>query len=284
MSLFDLVIWLFAPSIQIAILFMMAKRKLRDNFPVFFTYTVFQVITNIALLAIYQLALAHYASSYTYFYAYWTINALSAVLGFMIVHEMFSYAMRPYVGLRDMAHMVFQWTALVMLLVSAVIAFSTQGSNLVHITAAILTLERCVRLLQCAMCLFMVCCSSYLGLSWKSFPIGVSFGFALVASSNLFMLGMHYMFSENWMGILTTVFKMTYNVTVLLWLGYCLSPQSMKARTELLYRPAIDRWNQTALAIQHAGGAGIAHDDVPATYISDIEHAVDRALKNSINH
>src|SRR5271155_4563839 len=199
MSFAELFFWLFAPSIQCAIIVMMVRRKLRDNFPVFFTYTIFQVMTTITLLVIYRLAFAQYVDTTIYFYAYWTINALSAILGFMIVYEMFTYAMRPYVGLRDMAHMVFQWTALVMLLISAVVAFSTQGSNLVHVTAAILTMERCVRLLQCAMCLFLVCCSSYLGLSWKSFPIGVSLGFAVVASSNLFLLGMHAMFNESWL-------------------------------------------------------------------------------------
>jgi len=146
-----------------------------------------------------------------------------------------------------------------------------------------LTMERCVRLLQCAMCLFLVCCSSYLGLSWKSFPIGVSLGFAVVASSNLFLLGMHAMFNESWMNILNTVFRMSYIVTVLMWLGYCLSPQSMKARTELLYRPSIDRWNQSAMAIQYAGSFGRkpVHEETPATYISDIEHAVEDAMKRA---
>jgi len=38
MSFQDFVIWLFSPSIQIAIVVMMVRRKLRDNFPVFFTY------------------------------------------------------------------------------------------------------------------------------------------------------------------------------------------------------------------------------------------------------
>jgi len=257
----------------------MVKRKLQSVFPVFFTYTIFQTLSTGISIAIYN-----YGSSDSYFYAFYISNGLSALLGLLIVHELFSYAMRPYVGLRDMARMLFQWAVLFILLISAVVAFSTQGSYSGQMVTAILTMERCVRLLQCGLLLFLLCCSSYLGLSWKSFPIGAAFGFGLVAFSNLIFVGMQQMFHANWLKTFGVIRGSMYDVALVIWLVYSLLPQKVQVRNNLVYRPDIDRWNQAALAVQHAGGAGMGHADVPATYISDIEHAVDRALKNSISH
>jgi|SRR5579872_2169845 len=280
MSLQNTLFWLIAPALQVGLAFLLWRKKLRRQYPAFFTYTVFQVISSVALLWEYKSA-----SAQTYFYSYWTISGLCAVLGFLIVHELFTEAMRPYVGLRDMGRMVFLWISFVMLLVSAVVALSTSGNNISHITAAILTLERCVRLLQCSLLVFLIFCSSYLGLSWKNYPIGVAMGFAVVAASQLFLVVMQPFVSKEWLSLLNRGLMITYDVSVVLWLGYTVAPQSVRARHNVVFRPELDRWNQAALAVQNAGGTGFGHvADAPATYISDIESAVENVLKNNIKH
>ena len=200
MSWLFIALKIFCAAIQTCIALTMVKRKLHVVFPVFFTYSVFQILSMGVLSAVFN-----YGSSIDYFYAFYISNGLSALLGLIIVHEMFSYAMRPYVGLRDMAKILFQWAVLFILLISAVVALSTQSSHSEQLISAILTIERCVRLLQCGLLLFLLCCSSYLGLSWRSFPIGATVGFAMVAFSNLIFLGMQEMFHANWLNTFSVI-------------------------------------------------------------------------------
>src|SRR5882724_10740417 len=110
MSPFGYVLWLLAPVCQVFLLIFMLRRKLRAEFPFFFTYTVFQVISFAVQYGIY-----HFSPD-NYFNVYWTAAALSAMLGFLVIHEVFTYAIRPYPGLRDLGKMLFRWVALLLVL------------------------------------------------------------------------------------------------------------------------------------------------------------------------
>ena len=96
MSPLGYVLWLLAPVCQVFLLIFMLRRKLRAEFPFFFTYTVFQVISFAVQYGVY-----HFSPD-NYFNLYWTAAALSAMLGFLVIHEVFTYAIRPYPGLRDL--------------------------------------------------------------------------------------------------------------------------------------------------------------------------------------
>src|SRR5207248_6052729 len=85
-------LWLLAPVCQIFLLIFMLRRKLRAEFPFFFSYTVFQVISFAVQYSVYHFAPDHY------FDAYWTASALSAILGFLVINEVFTYAIRSYAG------------------------------------------------------------------------------------------------------------------------------------------------------------------------------------------
>src|SRR5207248_8314149 len=70
--------WLWIPSTaaQAALIYFMLRHRLRGEFTVFFHYTVFQVLSTVAMYPLYRYAWnsAGYA---TYFYAYWATVARS---------------------------------------------------------------------------------------------------------------------------------------------------------------------------------------------------------------
>src|SRR6201999_4304139 len=102
-----------------------------------------------------------------FFYSYWICAAVSLGIGFRIIHEIFLDVFRPYHTLKDLGSVLFRWGGLVMLLVAIVVAASTPASDQGPMLQSVLTIQRCVRVIQVGLVLFLLVFSRYLGVSWK---------------------------------------------------------------------------------------------------------------------
>src|SRR3954468_4765080 len=204
------VLWFLAPALQVGILWMMRKRDLHKQFPFFQTYTVLQVLSVPVLFAIYE------KMPNQYFYAYWVNSALSIFLGFAVIHEVFGFAIRPYVGLRGLGMMLFRWAGVVLIIVSTLMAFSGVGSGWARVAHEIASLERSVRVVQCGMLLFIVMFASYLGLAWRNFACGIAFGFGLVAVSDMILFTLRAQLGPYYSNSLSLAISAMYNVSVML--------------------------------------------------------------------
>jgi hypothetical protein len=274
MSILNYVLWLAAPSLQLGIMVFMLRRKVQREFPFFFTYTAFQVLNFVVSFTVF-----HY-SPQNYFSAYWTSSALGIMLGFAVIHEVFCYAIRPYVGLRDLGNMLFRWAAFLLVLVGGMTAMSAANMDTKQLYSAIIDAERAVRLIQCGLLLFIFVCSSYLGLTWKNFASGIALGYGIFAATDLVMYSLRAQLGPSWNSTLSMVTSAAYNVSVLTWFAYTLIPQHMsqRVRSEFTYRPLFDRWNQAALAlVTPAAASGPGH-----TYLTEIERTVDDIMAQSV--
>jgi len=257
----------------------MVRRKLNHTFPMFFTYAVFQVLSNIGLYA------ASHTSYRNYFFAYWVSTCLSIVLGFLVIHEIFEYAIRPYAGLRDLARMMFHWVALIMLLVSGIIGFTSPGGNAEHIALALANLERGIRMMQVGMLLFIAVFSGRLGLTWRDLPCGIAFGFGIFACADLTMFSLRAQLGPAWNMALSKITSSAYLLSTMIWSTYALLPQAARIRVEVPFQPVFDRWNQAALSISGAGGGAqtATPSDQPA-YLTDLQATVENILKKTNGH
>src|SRR5215469_12810344 len=143
-------LWFAHPFLQTAVAVAMFRRKAYKNFPIFFTYILSQILIFAVTFSVY--------GNYTwFFYTYWVGEAISVFLGFKVIHEVFLDVFRPFHTLRDLGTVLFKWAGLVMLLVAIVVAFSSPSSSPLQspMTQAILTTERCVRVIQCGLVLFL---------------------------------------------------------------------------------------------------------------------------------
>jgi hypothetical protein len=277
LSMADYILWFAAPALQIAILVFMVKRKLRAEFPFFFSYTVLQVLTVAALFTIFKL------SPGNYFYAYWTSSALGIMLGFAVIQEVFMYAIRPYTGLRDLGAKLFRWAGFVLLLVGALLAVSGSGMSSKQLVLAIVEVERAIRLMQCGLLLFIFLFSSSLGLTWKNFASGMALGYGVFAATNLVMYSLRSQLGHGWDSTVSYITTAAYNLSVIIWLGYSAMPESarQRVRTDFVYRPVFDRWNQAAMSIVAPASAnGIASEHA---YLSEIERTVETIMAQSAN-
>jgi hypothetical protein len=241
----------------------MVWRKLHRKFPVFFAYVVFQLINFAVLFPIHQ------RRHELYYYTYWISAIISLAIGFKVIHEIFLDVFRPYHTLKDLGTVLFKWAALVMAFVALVVAVASPGGQS-PIALAVMTMQRCVRVTQCGLILFLLVFSRYLAVSWKQHSFGVASGFGLFAAAELGGNALYAggLISQSTMGLLDTS---SYCCAVLLWLGYALSHTLSRqaSATPLVSQ----RWEQSLSDLQHPAPA---HSLIPM-----FEGMVDRAFSKS---
>src|SRR6266852_3788334 len=131
------VLWIAPMIIQSAIIFALVRRRLREQFPFFFHYTCFQVLSGATLFVMF-----HLKNHPAYFYTYWVCAAVSAMLAFAVIYEIFDNVFRPFVALRDFSSVIFRWASIVLLVVAVIMALTPATGNVNRITMGILAAER----------------------------------------------------------------------------------------------------------------------------------------------
>jgi len=264
-------LWCAQPLLESAVALALWRRGLRKKFPVFFTYLVTQII----LFAI-TFPLRGPDTYEWYFYAYWSGAAVSALLGFRVIHEVFLDVFRPYDTLKDLGTVLFKWAGVVMLMVSVVVAFSNSstGDPLVQ---AVTTLQRSVRLVQCGLILFLLLFSRFLGVTRRQQSFGIALGFGLFASAELILIVLNagnYLKSAS----VSLINLATYDVAIVIWLAYALAPSF--ARDASANQLQTQRWERS-LADLHASDV---HSPMPAdALIPMFEGMVERAFSRGSN-
>ena len=235
-------LWVAQPALLLCVGSAMYWRKLHRTFPVFSFYLAFQILNFGILFTI--LKLRPYSE---FFYTYWTIQGLSLAIGFKVIHEIFLDVFRPYHTLKDLGSVLFKWAALVMLLVAGVVAASS-GSDQDPLISAVSTVERCVRVIQCGLILFLLVFSKYLGVSRKQHSFGIALGFGGFASIELLMVALS---GSNHLTppMVNLINALAYDLSILTWLGYALLKSPARdASANLLMS---QRWEQSLIDIQH---------------------------------
>ncbi|MGA3318417.1 MAG: hypothetical protein ABSC64_18515 [Candidatus Korobacteraceae bacterium] len=215
LRLLDYVLWLAGTLMQLGVLVAMYRRGLHREYPYFFNYTVLQILSGPILVLLQR-------HSYSmYYWGYYVSAALSALISFAVLQEIFHDAFRPYEALRDLSVILFRWSALVVLLVGVMWAITaTQPSRVDAITNGILLVQRSVRLMQCGLVFFLLLFSEYLGISRRHVLFGIALGFGIFASVNMLFAAAasHGTFVPA--TVLRQINSGAYNVAVMIWLGY----------------------------------------------------------------
>jgi hypothetical protein len=258
-------LWCAQPILQSVVAVVLWRRKLHKQFPVFFLFLLAQV-ANFSVILPFYLA----GNNKGYFILFWLGDAINAVLGFKVIHEIFIDVFRPYHTLKDLGTLLFKWAGVVMLLVSVVVAFSNSAdrSPLLH---ALTTLLRSVRIVQLGLILFLLLFSRFLGVSRRQVSFGISLGFGLFAGVELLLVALNAGgFVQQ--HVLNLINMVTYMLAIFVWLGYALSPQAVRVAANHLQT---QRWEQGLADLQHV---------VPSdSLIPMFEGMVERAFSRSSN-
>jgi len=259
-------LWCAQPTLQLVVAAILWRRKLHKQFPVFFLFLLAQV-ANFAIM--FPLWLMRAGTSY--FWLFWLGEAVTAVLGFKVIHEVFLDVFRPYHTLKDLGTLLFKWAGVVMLLVSVVVAFSSSSDQNPMMNATT-TLQLSVRIVQVGLILFLLLFSSFLGVSRKQISFGISLGLGLSGGVELMLLALNsggFVRHENF----DLINMLTYDFAILVWLGYSFSRKA--GREASVNRLQTQRWEQGLADLQPA---------VPSdSLIPMFEGMVERAFSRSSN-
>ncbi|HTD22169.1 MAG TPA: hypothetical protein VK738_05925 [Terriglobales bacterium] len=261
------VLWIIPMIIQGAIAYMMVHRKLREELPFFFHYTVFQVLSSIGLFVVFQLR-----NKPAYFYAYWTCIAVGAMLGFAVIYEIFDNAFRPFAALRDFSRVIFRWACMVLLVAAIVMVITSTAGNTYRITLGIMAVERGVLLIQGGLLLFLLMYSSRLGMTWKHHSFGVALGFGFNASAHLILNSLRAQLGVSWHPMYNMLLIVCYNVAVVTWAVYIFSPEPARITEQAQFapKPILQRWNHVL--------SGEESEELGGTFIPSMERIVDRVM------
>jgi hypothetical protein len=261
----QLVLWIAHPVLQLGVIFAMLHRRQRRVFPVFFAYTLAEIAGFAILFPINK-----WGGYSEYFYTYWFCAAVTLAIGFRVIHEIFLDIFRPYHTLKDLGTVMFKWAGLVMLMAAGVVAAASPASDQGPLVQTIITMERCVRVIQCGLILFLVVFSKYLGVSWKQRSFGIAMGFggsAIVEQVGVALRASSYL-SEPSLNILI---MSSYNIAILLWFAYMFVEQP--ERSVIATPLASQRWDQSLADLQTPAGSD--------SLIPMFEGMVDRAFSKT---
>jgi hypothetical protein len=264
------VLWIAPVTVFVCLVATVLRRKMVAALPVFFAFTVLQVVEQVLLLFFYHL------SSLQYYYAYWTFAALDMAMGFAVLHEVFAEIFRPFSELRQFGAILFRWAALVLALGAALMATNSTPVYENRIFAVILNLSRSLEVMQCGLVLLILLCCGYIGVTLRHRIFGIALGFGVIAAVDLIAVTLLAQMGRP-VGTFVVFTKMAaYNVAVLIWFGYI---HGGRVQPEPAKRIAYaEPWDYALAAVLHPG------IDAPALPL--IEDVVERvwAQANGNSH
>jgi hypothetical protein len=257
-------LWFAQPVFQTAIGIAMFRRGQHRAFKFFFAYIVTQIMSFAVVFSTFK-----YYFPAT-FYVSWISTAVSVALGFLVIHEAFLDVFRPFHTLRDLGTVLFKWAGLVMLLVAGVVSVSTSSSETAAWVQAIITAQRCLRIIQVGMVLFLLFFARYLGVSRRQHSFGIALGFGTFA---IVELGLIASWAGDHMGTMAVnlINMSAYDATLAIWIVYTLAKSPARDAASTLLRP--QRWEQSLSDIHHPSAGD--------SLIPMFEGMVDRALSRT---
>ena len=170
-------LWILGPLLQCIVAVVIIHRRILKEIPVFWCYCVFHVLLAPTSYV------ANRISYRAYFHVYWGAEFIDMVLTFLVVQELFSHVFAPYEAIRSMGRILFQSAALVMIVLSVLLAASARSvGSPSPVIERFISLERSVHVLEIGvlLVLFLVC--RVLGIVWQRFAFGIAVGLGLTLS------------------------------------------------------------------------------------------------------
>ncbi|MGA9565541.1 MAG: hypothetical protein WBS19_08465 [Candidatus Korobacteraceae bacterium] len=176
----DYALWLVAPCLQVGIAVQMFRRGLFRRFPFFFTYTLLQVCSNPLLV------MTERHSYALYYYSYWSVALLSALISFGLMAELFRVAFQLCDDPWNLGRDIFHW-ALVVVIIGAVMLVLSDSrlSQFLRSGTVMVVADRIILAMLCGLALLLLICSGYLSISWCEQVFGIALGFSVFTFARL---------------------------------------------------------------------------------------------------
>lgn len=246
------VIWVAGGLGNATALWLMFRRRLTREFPLFLSYLAFHILEGAVSVFFYH-RFGRY--SWPYLYEWWTAQALGIGLRFGILWEIFSHMFRRYEGLRHAGAIAFRWAA-VLLLVAAILAAIVGPAHEPDFARNLalkggVVLERSLDVVQCGLLVLLFLFASYFALSWRNYVFGIALGFGVIASVELLAAALATQFRSVSDVVLNSLPRIAYAVAMIIWVAYLAGTEPPRPNLTGLPQHDLEKWNQELLELLH---------------------------------
>jgi hypothetical protein len=214
-------LWVAPHVLQVVVLFVMVRRRLHRQFPIFFLYTAFEILQFSVLFA--KGFNLNFGEEYARLYSVGLVLSTAIRLG--VIYEVFDHVFRSYPILTATGRTLFRGTTLVLLVAAVALAISAPVNSAVSYNFPIHLLDRTLSILQCGLLISLFFFCKYFSLSWRSPVFGIALGVGVFASVELASSAVLSQVGYSAHGWLDLVKMGTYHCCVVTWIFYLLAPE-----------------------------------------------------------
>ncbi len=264
------------------------KKGLHRRFPAMGAYLALRVVSapvlSFLLLGQTGRLVATYqferASAQCYFFTYWPVYMVSAVLLYFICMDVFRSVLSSLPGLQKIGVVIFRWAVLVSIIVTlSSVSFAHRGVLIIPDVA--MPLMRSVSLLELCLLAFLCMSMNALRLSVRDMAFGIALGFGVMASNDFLTVSLISRFAS-----LTAPLQFVYESVILVslgtWVVYCALPEPARKPVVMPVNSTIYRWNEIASALGHTGTQVAVQQPANSFFLTDVENVVERVLNRNL--
>jgi hypothetical protein len=236
--------WLTSIALQIVLGAVLVYKQMWRQFPIFTFYSLFSLFQSALGFAI---RLKPQAAAYLFF----CCETIGFMLGLGVVYEVFNRLLTPYPALSKVASTAAKVTIVGLLLVAAAVVLfhaPVQGSRLV---AGFVVLEQATRIAEVGLIVFLFSFSSVFGLHWRQGIFGMALGLGVFVSVELVGITLRAHYGNVAMPVFAITRSLSFNFSLLIWLGYILAPERVTIAAALPKRVQLEQWNQAVMELIH---------------------------------
>ena len=233
-------LWIGGIALQVLLTAILLAKRAWQKYPFFTAYIFFNLFETAATLSVYRMRV--------YFYAFWICEAICIVLGLAVVREIFTNIFAPHAALRKLATLIFR-LAVVALILLACGAIYEQSANARGLGNGVSLASEATRIIEMGLIMFLFLSSSAFGLHWRQSEFGIALGLGTCAAVELVNVTLMPHLSHEVGQIFSLVRSLSYNGSLLIWLGYLLAPPERPANTVDVPKAQLEQWNQAVMEL-----------------------------------
>lgn len=228
-------------ALQVLLAATLLAKRAWHKYPVFTAYVFFNLFATAAALSVYRMPAA-------YFYTFWLGEGIGIFLGLAVVREIFTNIFAPHAALRKLAILIFR-VAVVALVLLACGAIYEQSVSAKSIARVVMVATDGTRIIELGLIMFLFLSSSAFGLHWRQNEFGIALGLGTCAAVELLNVTLMTHLSPGAGQVLSLVRSLSFNGSLLIWLGYLLVPERATSTGEVPKQVQLEQWNQAVMEL-----------------------------------
>src|ERR1700723_656480 len=246
------------PLLMVIAMIALLRSREQRRFPALFAYVSLRLASSVVLHLLLQvhrvIAVSEKTAYAWYFYTYWLTYVAGAVVVFLVIQELFQFSMDPFPGLKWLGTISFRWVACISFVAAMAAMLTPGGKGDRFLLGLVAQAMRCESIFILSLLLFLLIAAGKLGLSYRSRAFGISFGFGIMAASDLAASAAFLHFGHNMMSsTLSVVTTCTSLLTLVVWSAYFLQREPARQAAVLDPSSHLGRWNEIATTLGQSG-------------------------------